>query len=39
MKKIILAILAVLVAGAAVTAWNWLRDNRLPAFEGDSVEL
>lgn len=39
MKKIVLAILAVLVAVAAVTAWNWLRDNRLPAFEGESVEL
>lgn len=34
MKKALSLLLAVAVAVAAVCAWNWLRDNRLPAFGG-----
>ena len=34
MKKVIFLLLAVAALVGALCAWNWLRDNRLPAFGG-----
>ena len=36
MKKTIWSIVAALTLFAALQAWGWLRDNRIPAFTGQA---